>query len=152
MRRVIDRLGMHAASLPAVAGKARAAGGPKVASTEPAPPSAPTKLEHDGSTPPPISGEVPEPAADVFIPSVADERWVAENSCPPIRSAGDLLAAIGQFRTSLGLEPDVRGDTAEFLFCGRLHRIELEDVESRLEHCQVSEDELTMMAAGPPVG
>jgi hypothetical protein len=137
MRRVIDWLGMHAASLRAVAGRAQAAGGPETASTEPALP--------------PISGGAPEPDAEVFVPSETDERWLAQKSRPPIRSAGDLLAAVGQFLTSLGLEPDVRGDALDFLFLNRLHRIELEDVEARLERCQVSDDEAAMLAAGLPV-
>jgi hypothetical protein len=138
MRRVIDRLGMHTASLRAIAGKARTAGGPEAASTEPAPP--------------PISGGAPEPDAEVFVLGEADQRWLARNSRPSIRSAGDLLAAVGQFLTSLGLEPDVRGDAVDFLFLGRLHRIELEDVEARLERCQISDAEAAMLAAGLPVG
>jgi hypothetical protein len=138
MRRVIDRLGMHAASLRAVAGKARAAGGPEAASTEPALP--------------PNSGGAPEPDAEVFVPSEAEECWLARNSRPPIWSAGDLLAAMAQFLTSVGLEPDVRGDAVGFLFLGHLHRVEVEDVEARLERCQVSDDEAAMLAAGLPVG
>jgi hypothetical protein len=138
MRRVIDRLAMHAASLRAVAGKARAAGEPESASTEP--------------VPPPISGGAPEPDADVFVSSPADEQWVAENSRPLIRSAGHLLAAVAQFLAGLGLEPDVRGYAVDFHFLNRLHRIELEDVEARLERCQVSADEAAMLAAGLPVG
>jgi hypothetical protein len=139
MRRVIDRLGMHAASLRAVAGKARAAGGPpETAPTEPALP--------------PISDGAPELDAEVFVPSEADERWFARNSRPPIRSAGDLLAAVAQFLASLGLKPDVREDALDFLFLGHLHRIEVEDVEARLERCQVSDQEAAMLAAGLPVG
>jgi hypothetical protein len=38
------------------------------------------------------------------------------------------------------------------LFLGHLHPIELEDVEARLERCQVSEDEVAMLAAGLPLG
>jgi hypothetical protein len=102
--------------------------------------------------PPPISGGVPEPEADVFVSSEADERWLAQNSRPPIRSAGDLLAAVAQFLASLGLEPDVQADAVDFLFLGRLHRVELEDVEARLERCQVSDDETAMLAAGLAVG
>jgi hypothetical protein len=52
-----------------------------------------------------------------------------------IQSAGDLLAAVGQFLAGLGLEPDVRGDALDFVLLGRLHRFELEDVEARLERC-----------------
>jgi hypothetical protein len=51
-----------------------------------------------------------------------------------------------------GLEPDVRSDVVDFLFLGHLHRVELEDVEARLERCQVSDDEAAMLAAGLPVG
>jgi hypothetical protein len=40
----------------------------------------------------------------------------------------------------------------DFPFLGRSHRIELEDIDARLDRCQVSEDELAMMAAGLPVG
>jgi hypothetical protein len=140
MRRVIDRLGMHAASLRAVVGRARVAGGLEAAATEPAPP--------------PISGGAPEPEpdADVFVPSGADERWLARNSRPPIRSAGDLLAAVAQSLAAMGLEPHVRADAVDFLFLGHLHRVELEDVEARLERCQVSDDEAAMLAAGLPIG
>ena len=59
---------------------------------------------------------------------------------------------MARFLTSLGLEPDLRGGTLDFLFLGRLHRVELEDVEARLERCQVSSDEAAMLAAGLPVG
>ena len=59
---------------------------------------------------------------------------------------------MAQFLTSLGLEPHVRADAVDFLFLGRLHRVELEDVEARLERCQVSGDEAAMLAAGLPVG
>jgi hypothetical protein len=138
MRRVIDRLGMHAASLRAVSGRALAVSGTETASTEP--------------VPPPVSGGAPEPEADVFIPSEADERWLARNPRPPIRSAGDLLAAVGQFLAALGLEPDIQADAVDFLFLGRLHRVECEDVEGRLERCQVSGDEAAMLAAGLPAG
>jgi hypothetical protein len=140
IRRAIDRLGMHTASLRAVAGRARAAGGPETSSTEPALP--------------PISGGAPDPEPDaaVFVPSEDDERWLAQDSRPPIRSARDLLTAVGQFLAALGLEPDVQTDAVDFLFLGHLHRIELEDVESRLDRCQVSADEAAMLAAGLPVG
>jgi hypothetical protein len=104
-------------------------------------------------TPPPISGRAPEPDADGFVPSEDDECWLAQNSRPSIRSAGDLLSAVAQFLTSLGREPDARGDAVDFLFVGHVHGIELEDVETRCERrSRVSEDELAMMDAGLPVG
>jgi hypothetical protein len=59
---------------------------------------------------------------------------------------------VGQFLTSLGLEPHVRADAVDFLFLGRLHRVELEDVEARLERCQVSDEEAALLAAGLPLG
>jgi hypothetical protein len=59
---------------------------------------------------------------------------------------------VAQFLAALGLEPDVRADAVDFLFLGHLHRVELEDVEVRLDRCQVSEDELGMLAAGLPIG
>jgi hypothetical protein len=62
------------------------------------------------------------------------------------------LTAVGQFLAALGLEPDVPGDALDFVLLGRLHRVEVEDVEARLERCQVSEDEVAMLAAGLPVG
>ena len=62
------------------------------------------------------------------------------------------MIAVAQFLASLGLEPDVRGDALDFLFLNRLHRIELEDVEARLERCQISDAEAAMLAAGLPVG
>jgi hypothetical protein len=68
----------------------------------------------------------------------------------PDRSVGDPLTAVGQFLTTLGLEPDVRSDAVDVLFLGHLHRVELEDVESRLERCQVSEDEVAMLTAACP--
>jgi hypothetical protein len=70
----------------------------------------------------------------------------------PNRSVGDLLAAVGQFLAALGLEPNVRSDAVDLLFLGRPHRVELEDVEARLERCRVSEDQAAMLAAGLPVG
>jgi hypothetical protein len=158
IRRVIDQLGMHAASLRAVAARARAL-------TDPDPPVEPTtdhgagpvlvppELDSDDDlSPPPISGGAPDPATDVLVSSEANDQWIAQDSRPPIRSAGDLLLAIGQFLTSLGLEPEVQGDAVDFRFLGRLHRIELEDIESRLERQQVSEDELALTAAGLAVG
>jgi hypothetical protein len=62
------------------------------------------------------------------------------------------MLSIAEHLARLGLEPDVHGDSIGFLFLGRLHRIELEDVESRLERCQVSDDEAAMLAAGLPIG
>jgi hypothetical protein len=59
---------------------------------------------------------------------------------------------VAQFLATLGLEPDVREDAADFLFLGHLHRVELEDVEARLERCQVSDDEAAMLATSLPVG
>jgi hypothetical protein len=59
---------------------------------------------------------------------------------------------VAQFLTSLGLEPHVRADALDFLFLGYLHRVVLEDVEARLERCQVSDDEAALLAAGLPVG
>jgi hypothetical protein len=56
-----------------------------------------------------------------------------------------------QFLAVRGLEPDVRSDPVDFLFLAHLHRVELEDVEARLERCQFS-DEAAMLAAGLPVG
>ena len=50
------------------------------------------------------------------------------------------------------MKPDVREDALDFLFLGRLHRVELEDVEARLERCQVSGDEAAMLAAGLCIG
>jgi hypothetical protein len=70
----------------------------------------------------------------------ADERWLAQNSRPLIRSAGDLRAAVAQLLAGLGLEPDVPGDALDFVLLAHLHRVELEDVEARLEQCQVSEE------------
>jgi hypothetical protein len=86
------------------------------------------------------------------MPSAADERWVAETFRPSIQSAGDLLIAVAQTLAARGLEPDVRVDAVDFLFLGHLHRVELEDVEARLERCQVSDDEVAMLAAGLPLG
>jgi hypothetical protein len=54
--------------------------------------------------------------------------------------------------TALGREPDVRSDAVDFLFLNRLHRIELEYVESWLVRCQASGDERAMLAEGLPVG
>jgi hypothetical protein len=59
---------------------------------------------------------------------------------------------VAQLLAGLGLEPDVRGDALDFVLLGRLHRVELEDVEARLERCQVSGDEAALLAAGLPVG
>jgi hypothetical protein len=61
------------------------------------------------------------------------------------------LTAVGQFLTTY-LEPEVRSDTVDVLFQGHLHGVELENVESRLERCQVSDDEAAMLAAGLPLG
>ena len=61
------------------------------------------------------------------------------------------MTAVAQFLTTLDLEPDVRSDAVDFVFLGHLHRIELEDIDSRLERCQVS-DEAAMLAAVLPVG
>jgi hypothetical protein len=69
-----------------------------------------------------------------------------------IQSAGDLLAAVGQFLTSLGLEPDVRGDALDFLHLGDLHRIEPEGIVARLDRAQVSDAERGMLAGGFPAG
>jgi hypothetical protein len=141
MRRVADRLGMHARSLQVVVARARTA----TETDDPvepaaAPPTAtgpvlvPPDLDDDDDlTLPPISGGAPEPDADGFVPSEDDERWLARNSRPPIRSAGDLLSAIAQFLTSLGLEPEVRGDAADFLFLNHLHLLELEDLAALCE-------------------
>jgi hypothetical protein len=96
-----------------------------------------------------LQGEEP---SEVFGPSESDHQWLAENSRPPIHSGHDLIVAVAEFLSSVGLEPDVQGDSVGFLFLGRLHRIELEDIESRLERQQVSEDELAMLAAGLAVG
>jgi hypothetical protein len=62
------------------------------------------------------------------------------------------LAVVAQFLTSLGLEPDVWSDAVDVLFLAHLHRVELEDVESRLDRCQLSDDEAAMLAAGLLVG
>jgi hypothetical protein len=43
-------------------------------------------------------------------------------------------------------------NAVDFLFLNHLHQIELEDVDSRLERCQVSEDKAAMPAAGLHVG
>jgi hypothetical protein len=59
---------------------------------------------------------------------------------------------VGQFLTTLPLEPDVRSDAVDFLFLAHLHRIELEDVEARLEQRQVSDVEAAMLASGLHVG
>jgi hypothetical protein len=93
-------------------------------------------------------------------PSPEDQAWAAAEFArkwgedPPaqIRDARGLLLSIAEHLASLGLEPDVRGDAIDFLFLGRLHRVELEDVEARLDRGQVSEEELAIMAAGLPVG
>ena len=61
------------------------------------------------------------------------------------------MTAVAQFLTSLGLEPDVRSDAVDVLFPGHLHGVELEDIEGRLERCQVSGEE-AMLAADLPVG
>jgi hypothetical protein len=73
-------------------------------------------------------------------------------SVRPDRSVGDPLTAVAQFLTSLGLELDVWRDAVDFLFLAHLHRVELEDVEGRLEQCQVSDDKAAMLATGLPVG
>jgi hypothetical protein len=59
---------------------------------------------------------------------------------------------VGQSLAGLGLEPDVWSDDVDFLVLAHLHRVEVEDVEARLERCQVSDDEAAMLAAGLPVG
>jgi hypothetical protein len=59
---------------------------------------------------------------------------------------------VAQFLAVRGLEPDVRSDVVDFLFLGHLHRVALEDVEARLEQCQVSDDAAAMLAADLPVG
>jgi hypothetical protein len=58
---------------------------------------------------------------------------------------------VAQFLAALVLKPDVRSDAVDFRFLAHLHRVVLEDVEARLERCQVS-DESAMLAAGLPVG
>jgi hypothetical protein len=95
-------------------------------------------------------------------PSPADEAWAAaefhrklgEDPSPPIRDARGLLLSIADHLASLGLEPDVHGDALTFTFLGRLHALELEDIESRLERVRagISQDELAMLAAGLPIG
>ena len=93
-------------------------------------------------------------------PSPEDEAWAAaefarkygEDPPAPIRDARGLLLSIAEHLASLGLEPDIRGDAIDVLFLGHLHRVELEDVEARLDRCQVSDDEAAVMAAGLPVG
>jgi hypothetical protein len=65
---------------------------------------------------------------------------------------GDLWNTVRQFLTSLGLEPDVRSDAVDFLFRSHLHRVELDDIDSRLERCQVADDEAAMLTAGLLVG
>src|SRR5262245_46107718 len=94
-------------------------------------------------------------------PSPADEAWAAAefnrkfgDSPPTIRDARGLLLSIADHLASLGLEPDVHGDALTFTFLGRLHAIELEDIESRLERVRagISQDELAMLAAGLPIG
>jgi hypothetical protein len=62
------------------------------------------------------------------------------------------LTAVVQFLAALGLEPDVQSDAVNVVFLGRLHWVELEDVEARLERCQLSDAEAAMLAAGLPVG
>jgi hypothetical protein len=52
----------------------------------------------------------------------------------------------------MGLEPDIRGDAVNVLFWGQRHRLELEDLEARLDRCQLSDEEAAMLAAGLPVG
>jgi hypothetical protein len=69
----------------------------------------------------------------------------------PDRLVGDPLTAVAQFLTTLGLEPNVWSDAVDVLCLGHLHGVELEDVEVRLERCQVSDDEAAMLAAGLPV-
>jgi hypothetical protein len=92
-------------------------------------------------------------------PSPEDQAWAAEfarkygeDSPAPIRDARGLLLSNAEHLASLGLEPEVRGDTLDVLFLGRLHRVELEDVEARLDRCQVSDAEAAMLSAGLPVG
>ena len=70
---------------------------------------------------------------------------------PASSSLASLVTAVAQFLAALGPEPDIRGDAVDLLFLSRPHRVELEDVDSRLERCQVS-DEAAMLAAGLPVG
>ena len=64
------------------------------------------------------------------------------------RLVGDPFTAVGQFLTAPGRGPDVGGDAVDFLFLNRLHRIQREDVEGRLERWQVSGDEAALLAAG----
>ena len=71
----------------------------------------------------------------------------------PIRDAPELLLSIADHLESLGLEPKIRSDASSGMLGGRLLRIELEDVKSRLEQCQVSGGEAALLAcpsAHPP--
>jgi hypothetical protein len=86
-----------------------------------------------------------------LMPSTADERWVAETFRTLIQSACDFVTAVAQLLAVRGLEPDVRSDVVDFLFLGHLHRVELEDLEARLERCRVTEDQAAMLAAGLPI-
>jgi hypothetical protein len=47
-----------------------------------------------------------------FLAGIIAARWVGP--------AGDLLTAVGQFLIALGLGPDVRNGTIDFLFLNRL--------------------------------
>jgi hypothetical protein len=118
----------------------------------------PTTSSPEESCDPLIDGRPAFP--DEPGPSPEDQAWAAaefarkygEAPPAPIRDARGLLLSIAEHLASLGLEPDIRGDAIDVLFLGHLHRVELEDVEARLDRCQVSDDEAAVMAAGLPVG
>jgi hypothetical protein len=83
----------------------------------------------------------------------AREAWEAKFGEQPrrIHDARDLLISVGDHLASLGLEPDLQGDALTFTFLGRVHRMELEDLEQRTPGC-VTAAECAMIAAGLPVG
>jgi hypothetical protein len=93
----------------------------------------------------------PGPSAEDLAYADAEfRRKFGPDEPRPIRDSKDLLIGIGDHLASLGLEPDIRGDEILFEFLGRVHRLELEDLESRGPG--ISPDERAMIAAGLPVG
>ena len=76
---------------------------------------------------------------DDTLPRPHQRGWAGRSV--PIDRRGVVLDGAGP-------EPDVPSDAADFVFPNRLHPIELEDVEARLERCQVSGYEAAMLTAG----
>ena len=97
---------------------------------------------------PAFPGEVQHPDDE----RSAREAWEARyGEAPrPIRDARDLLISIGDHLASLGLEPDLGGDSLTFLFHAHVHRLDLEDLE--LRRPGTSSDEMAIRAAGMPLG